>query len=307
MKGLVKYLYHNTKIGYVVVSIPLYFYDFFRYKMFSDKTFIKRRYNKTFGYKLNLKKPQTFTEKMQWLKLYEHTDLLTICADKLAVRRYVREKIGGKYLLPLIYHTDKVKDIHFDEFPAIPVVIKVNHNSGGTIIVKDKNAVNFKKLRLELKIQLKSNYFYSSGEWQYKNIKPCILIEKLLQDDTGNDILNDYKIHCFNGKPQYIQTFFDRETEIKENWYDREWNPLDVYDKTPKKRQVPKPELLGDLLEIASILSKDFIYVRVDLYISQNQIYFGELTFHPASGFMKFQPQEFDRILGDKLKLPIEV
>jgi hypothetical protein len=147
------------------------------------------------------------------------------------------------------------------------------------------------------------NYYYPSREWEYKKIKPCIIVEKLLQDESKNDILNDYKIHCFNGKPLYIQTIFDRNTEVKEDWYDINWNLLDVYYFSPIKKHIPKPKVLNELLKLSAILSKDFSYVRVDLYISQNKIYFGELTFHPYGGFMKFRPQEFDKILGDQLIL----
>jgi hypothetical protein len=275
--------------------------------MLSDKTFIKRQFKKTFGYELNLKHPKTFTEKIQWLKLNDRTSLQTLCADKLSVRDYIKEKIGEQYLIPLIYYTNNAKELILDKLPDYPVIIKTNHGSGGVIIVKDKQSIDIRKIQQKLKIQLNQNYYTRSKEWEYKNIKPCIIVEQLLQDESNNDILNDYKVHCFNGSPQYIQTIFDRTIEVKENWYDAKWNLLDVHYFSPIKKYLPKPKLLNELLNVATILSTDFIYVRVDLYISNNQIYFGELTFHPYGGFMKFHPQEFDKILGDKLKLPIEV
>lgn len=297
---------NHEEMGNFVKKIYLKYFYTFRYKLLSDKAFIKKKFKKTFKYELNLENPKTFTEKIQWLKLNNKDCLLTQCADKLAVRNYVKEKIGEKYLVPLIYYTNNVNDINLEKLPNFPVIIKTNNNSGGTIVVVDKNVCNFKEIQKKLKKALKTNFFYVGREWEYKNVKPCIIIEKLLKDDSNNDILNDYKVHCFNGIPQYIQTIFDRNIEMKENWYDTEWNLLNVYYFSSLKKQISKPKLLNKLIEIATILSKDFIYVRVDLYISQNKIYFGELTFRPYAGFMKFHPKEFDRILGEKLKLPIE-
>jgi len=286
-------------------NIINFFLDIIKQRLLPGSVFIKMKYKKNFGYKLNLKNPQTFTEKIQWLKLNNKDDLLTQCADKLAVRKYIKEKIGEEYLIPLVFYTYNADDIDPEKLPDFPVIIKTNHGSGGVIIVEDKTKCDFKEIRKNLKDALKLNFYYLGREWEYKNIKPCIIVEKLLRDESGNDVLNDYKIHCLNGVPQYIQTIFDRHIEVKENWYDTKWNLLDVYYYSPIKKEIPKPVFLDELLRIAAILSKDFIYVRVDLYSSHNQIYFGELTFRPLAGFMKFKPQEFDKIMGEKLVLPI--
>ena len=155
MKDFLKNLYYNTTIGYYIISIPKFFYDFFKSKFISDKADIKRKFKKTFGYKLNLENPQTFNEKIQWLKLNYRTDLHTLCADKLAVRDYVKEKVGEKYLVPLVYFTDKSEDLTLDKLPEYPVIIKTNHASGGVVIVKDKQTIDIKKEQKTFKRRFK--------------------------------------------------------------------------------------------------------------------------------------------------------
>ena len=313
MKDFIKNLYYNTTFGYYVISIPKYFYDFFiNYRFLSDKAAIKRKFKKTFGYKLNLENPQTLNEKIQWLKLNYRTNLHTLCADKLAVRDYVKEKIGEKHLVPLVYFTNKLKELTLNKLPDYPVIIKTNHDSGGTIIVKDKQTFNIKNNKL--KIHLKQNYYISSKEWQYKKIKPSILIEKLLIDEHGN-IPMDYKFHCFLGKVEVIQVDIDRLTTHRRNFYDKQWNLLPfmwvkkyktkLIETSTSNKVIPKPKTLEEMIDIAEKLSSPFYYVRIDLYLVGTQIYFGEITFHHGGGFEIIYPQEFDKILGDKLKLPI--
>jgi len=255
----------------------------------------------------DLEHPRTFSEKIQWLKLNDRTPLHTICADKYKVREYIKEKIGEEYLIPLVFETRKVNNICAENMPDYPVIIKTNHGSGGIFVVKDKNHTDFNKIQQQLKVTLKSNYYYLGKEWEYKNIKPRLIVERLMTDNSGNDLLNDYKIHCFNGKPIYIQTLFDRKTEIKETWYDVDWNQQSFRYYSDKSKDVEKPICLKEMLKVASELSKYFVYVRVDLYVVNGNIYFGELTFHPAAGFMKWDPQEWDLKLGSKLKLPIDL
>jgi hypothetical protein len=307
MKQFIKKLYYNTRIGYWIISIPKYFYDLVRYRLLPEKMFIQIIFKKYHGYKLNLKNPKTLNEKIQWLKLNDRTNLHTMCADKFAVRKYVKEKVGEEYLIPLIFFTDKIDELVLDKLPEYPVIIKTNHDSGGAIIVKDKQFVNISSVKQDLRKQLKRNYYYQSKEWQYKNIKPKILIEKLLIDKTGN-IPEDYKFHCFHGRVEVIHVDIDRFINHKRNIYDAQWNLLPFswfYNTSPTI--IEKPEILDQMISIAERLSQPFMYVRVDLYLIQNKIYFGELTFHHGSGVEKIEPQEFDRILGDKLKLPIEV
>ena len=267
-----------------------------------DETYLKNKYKKIFSKEADMKNPKLFTEKIQWIKLNDRKNIYTTCTDKLLVKDYIKEKLGSQYLIPLVFSTNDYKEISKKNLPDYPVVVKTTHDSNSTIMIYDKQNVNFKRIQDLLKKKLHRNYYEVDREWQYKNIKPKIIVEKLLKDDADS-ILNDYKIHCFHGKPMFIQTIFDRSTVIKENWYDINWNLLDVYYLASEKKYLKKPVLLNELLGIAELLSKDFAYVRVDLYISYGQIYFGELTFTPHSGFMKFTPRSLDLQLGNFLKL----
>lgn len=306
MKEKLKNYYYNSTFGHYLLYIPkkiCNIYREFKVNKLTDKELIKMKYKEYLSRDVNLENPKLFTEKIQWLKLNDRNNLYTKCADKYLVRGYIKEKIGQEYLIPLIFMTEDYSEINQRKLPNYPVIIKTTHDSGGTFIIQDKTTFDFKSLRKELAKRLKQNFYLLNREWEYKNIKPRIIVEKLLQDDSGNDQLNDYKIYCFHGKPMYIQTIFDRGIETKEDWYDTNWNLLDVYYFSPIKKHVEKPKLLKELLNIAEKLSQDFPYVRVDLYVSSNKIYFGELTFRPYGGFMKFVPESFDAELGHYLNL----
>lgn len=306
MKEKLRYYYYNSTFGYYLLYIPQKIWNEYRVlrdNKLNDEKFIKIKYKEFLKKDLNLVTPKLFTEKIQWLKLNDRNDLYTKCADKYLVRSYVEEKVGSKYLIPLVFMTENYKDINKKKIPNYQVIVKTSHDSGGTFIIQDKNAFDFKKLKKELAKRLKINFYYLNREWEYKNIKPRIIVEKLLKDDSGNEKLNDYKIHCFHGKAKFIQTIFDRGFSTKEDWYDINWNLLNVYYFSPLKKHVEKPKFLEELLCISEKLSKDFPYVRVDLYVANNQIYFGELTFRPYGGFMKFVPESFDMELGNYLFL----
>lgn len=278
-------------------------YDFYRYRIVSDRTYLRRKYKEKFGRYPDLESPKLFTEKLQWLKLYDRFPLKTICADKYAVRDFVKERIGDKHLIPLVFVTEEVEDINRYNIPDFPVIIKVNHDSGGTMIVNDKNEFDFKGAKKSLKESLKTNYYWFSKEWEYKNIRPKIIIEKLMQDGTGNNLLNDYKIYCFNGEPAFIQTLFDRESLLKETWYNLNWEKQEFYYFSKYRKDVPRPSSLSKMIEVARKLSQGFKYVRVDLYDVGGEVFFGEMTFHPLSGMMKWEPPIWDKKLGDLLKL----
>jgi hypothetical protein len=283
---------------------------YFKHRILSDKAYVKSQYKSVFGKRLNLNSPKYFTEKIQWLKLYDRNPLYTICADKFKVREYVSKKIGEEYLIPLIFYTENPETIPFNMLPS-EYIIKTNHTSGYNMIYRNKKIYFFdhvhnfskKKVVKILKNWLKKNVFYQNREWEYKKISPKIIIEELLTDGENNGVLNDYKIHCFNGEPKYIQTIFDRNEGVKENWYDTSWNSIDLYYYSKNKKQIKKPKNLQELLKVSRALSAEFNYVRVDLYIIRGKVLFGELTFHPYGGLMKFKPSEWDLKLGDLLKL----
>jgi len=309
MKQKLKNYYYSSKLGYYLLYLPQKIWSKYRVlrdNSTDDEELIKRKYREFLSKDVSLENPKLFTEKIQWLKLNDRRDIYTQCADKYSVRDYIEEKIGSKYLIPLVFMTEDYSDINEKNLPDYPVIVKTTHDSGGTFIIEDKKTFDFKKLQRELVQRLKNNFYYLNREWEYKNIKPRIIVEQLLKDESGNKRLNDYKIHCFHGKPMFIQTIFDRGIETKEDWYDTDWNLLDVYYFSPIKKNIEKPKILDDLLNVAEKLSQDFPYVRVDLYVVNEQIYFGELTFRPYGGFMKFVPESFDEELGSYLNLNIK-
>lgn len=271
-----------------------------------DEEFIKRKFRICIGKNPALKKPVTFNEKLQWLKLYYRKSEYTIMADKYRVRDYISEKIGEQYLIPLLGVWDHPDEIDFDALPD-KFVLKCNHNSGlGMCICKDKSALNLKKVKAELNRGLKQDYYLTGREWPYKDVPRKIIAEQYMKSEAGG--LTDYKIHCFNGEPKLILVCKDRflETGLTEDFFSSDWEHLDI--RRPKhpnaSAPIKKPEELDEMLRLAAILSKDIPFLRVDFYIVDHKIYFSELTFYPASGFDKFVPEIWDNILGDWLKLP---
>lgn len=276
---------------------------------FPPKFFTKLKYFKVFRKKLNLNNPITLNEKIQWKKIYDHNSFYTLCADKYAVRDLIKKKIGEKYLIPLLYYTDKPEDIPFDKL-HLPYIIKSNHCSGHTIIIRDKKEINKKEIIKKCKHWLKINYYKQGKEWQYKNIKPKILIEKLLLDEKKN-IPKDYKFHCFNGEVEFIAVDTDRFGKHKRSFFDKTWRLLPFTWSVKIKgkpeneieKNILKPRKLKEMIKLVESLSDGFDYIRVDLYIVKDKIYFGELTFHHGGGFQTFFPGKYDLIYGKKLNL----
>ena len=287
--------------------------NFYKYHLIPEKRYISNKFKKSFGYPLNLKQPKTLNEKIQWLKLNDRTKLHTSYADKYEARKFIKEKIGEEYLVPLIFETKDIKQLIPSNLPDFPVIIKTNHDSSGGLIIKEKEKNNWKEIQKRFKKQLKKNYYYQSKEWQYKNIKPRVIVEKLLIDDEGN-MPFDYKVHCFNGRTTTIQVDIDRFGFHQRNWYSIAWQREPFYwsalkggRKTdPADWDIKKPICLDKMLELSELLAKDFIYVRVDWYIFKRKLYFGELTFHHDSGYQPILPKNWDLKLGQMLKLPVD-
>ena len=229
------------------------------------------------------------------------------------VRDFIKNKIGEEFLVPLILHTNSIEKIKPDVLPDFPVIIKTNHDSGNYFIIRNKENQDWKNIKKILNKSLKSNYYYSSKEWQYKNIKPCVIVEKLLMRENGK-IPFDYKIHCFNGKIQIISVDLNRGSDKHcRNWYDGDWRKMPFkwssmikgHVTDPSFMEVKKPQQLDEMVRYSEILAKHFCYVRVDWYEVDGKLYFSELTFHHDSGYRPFSPTEWDLKLGIKLKLPI--
>lgn len=274
----------------------------------SDKKFLEYRFLSEMGYKLNLKNPQTFNEKLQWLKLYDRNPKYTQMVDKYEVREYIKEKIGEEYLIPLLGVYDKFEDIDFDKLPK-QFVIKCNHDSGGLVICKDKSKLNIDEVRKKINRSLKSNYYYSGREWPYKNVKPKIIIEKYMEDKETKELI-DYKLYSFNGKVDYVMACFDRfNGGTKFIYFDKNWNIKREFSndgmKYGDKITLKKPKCLNKMFEFASLLSKDIPFVRVDFYEVNGKLYFGELTFYPSSGFDNTRPEKISKYLNDMLEIGV--
>ena len=276
--------------------------------LLSTETYLRWRWMVKMGYPLPLDNPQTFNEKLQWLKVHDHNPLYSTMVDKYRVKEYVAQKLGAEYVVPLLGVWDRAEDIDWDCLPQ-RFVLKCTHDSSGLVICKDKSKLDRRKTVKKLGKALKVNYFNKSREWPYKNVQRKIIAEQFLEDTHGGD-LADYKIHCFNGVPKVILVCKDRFTEhgLTEDFFSDKWEHLDV--KRPHHPQaghdIDTPAELQEMLRCASELAKDIPFVRVDFYTANNKVYFGELTFFPAGGMVKFEPEEWDYKLGSWTKLPLQ-
>lgn len=273
-------------------------------KILPDSVYLKMIFKKHLGYDLNLKNPKTLNEKLQWLKLNYKDPILTTCADKLAVRDYIIKKIGADYLVPLLYTTRDVNSLKTYSFPEVPFIVKANHNSGGFKIYKNKADVDIDDLISNCETWMKTVYYHKNKEWQYKNIPPTILIEQLLMDEEGG-IPSDIKFTCVNGRVEIVHVDSNKEIVHMRNNYTRDFEPLEVDwpAEYPRNKYLEKIDRFDEMRTLAEKLAEPFPFVRVDFYSVQGKIYFGELTFHPTSGFGRFSPPHYDLDMGKKLDL----
>lgn len=273
-----------------------------------DEMYLKIQYRLKFNKKLDLKKPKTFNEKLQWLKLNDRNPDYIKMVDKFEAKKYVAGLIGDEYIIPTLGVWDSFDDINFDTLPN-RFVLKCTHDSGGLVICKDKSSFNYEDARKKLTNWLNINFYYSSREWPYKNIKPRIIAEEYMEDEKSAELV-DYKFFCFNGCPKFIYV-----SEGLSNHSTAKMDFLDMnYEKVPFKREDYKnfeklplrPVNFEKMKELAINLSKNITFIRVDFYEINGKLYFGELTFFPCAGFIKFSPEEWDRKLGDMLILSEE-
>lgn len=270
-----------------------------------DKPYLKVCYRLKTHKKLDLKNPQTFNEKLQWLKLYNRNPQYTTLVDKYKVREYIREKIGEEYLIPLVGGPYKsVNEINLDGLPN-QFVLKCNHDSGSVVICRDKKAFDFDAAKKKLDYCLKHNFWYLGREWPYKDVEPCIIAEQYMVDESGNE-LKDYKIFNFDGKPEIIQVDFGRFKKHKRNLYDKDWNYIEAAIEYPTdpEMQISKPRQLEEMLKLARLISEDFPFLRTDFYSIEDRLYLGEITLFHGSGFEEFRPDEWDGRLGNRIILP---
>lgn len=275
-------------------------------RVIPDKVFINIKFFKFFGHFVDFKNPKTYNEKLQWLKIYNRDPLYNTFVDKYLVKEYVAKKIGEQYIIPLLGKWNSFDEIDFDKLPD-QFVLKCNHDCGGIVICRDKSSFDKVAAKKKLEEHLKDNYYWQHREWPYKDVKPCIFAEKYMVDESGYE-LKDYKWFCFDGEPKALYIAQDRENEnedTKFDFYDMAFNHLPIKNGHPNANAIKeKPEGFEEMYKLAQVLSKGIPHVRVDFYNINGKIYFGELTLFHMSGFVKFEPKEWDKIFGDWIKLP---
>ena len=274
-------------------------------KHIHDELYIRLKYKIIFGKEINLNNPQTFNEKMNWLKLNYHNPEMTIMADKLWAKEWVAKKIGEKYVVPCYGSWKRLEDINFAQLPEL-FFLKSNQDSGGGMMINKKTGINIIALKRRFGSNriAKKNWYYTSREWSYKHIEPCILAEEYLDEETGHE-LHDYKFWCFNGKPHYMY-ITNKGKNVKENFYDMDFNP--IYIDHGFERVYPeyeKPANFEKMKEIATVLSDGIPFVRVDFFNVKGKLKFGECTFYDWAAFKPFN-NGWDKKLGDLLILPID-
>lgn len=271
------------------------------------KLYVPIQYESVTQKRLNLEKPETFNEKLQWYKVYYKNPSFHQLADKYNVRDYIKQKVGEQYLNDLLGVYKTPKEIDFEQLPE-KFVLKCVHGSGFNLIVKNKKDICLKQTIKLLKKWQKKNYYNKGKEWSYKNIEPLIIAEKFLED-SKNKIINDYKFFCFNGEIKFIQVDLERKVNNYRCHYDTNWQKLPFYhEKNPfYTGEAEQPSNLEDMIYVAQTLSKDIPFVRVDLYSIDNKTIFGEMTFYPSNGTNPYLPLEYNKIIGDYFVLPNKI
>lgn len=280
-------------------------------KKMSDEKYLRWVYYLRTGKHLNLEHPETFNEKIQWLKLHNTSDECTRSVDKYEVRQLIAEKIGEKYLIPMLGCWDSFDEIDFDKLPK-QFVLKCTHDSGSVVICREKNTFNKEAAKAKLEAAMKHNFFWTGREYPYKNVKPRIICEKLMKDNNSDDLV-DYKFFCFGGQPKVLfyasERFTSKDKVAKFDFYDMDLNHLPIKSAGHDNSTIPPSvsmENFTKMKELCCILSAGFPHVRVDFYVINDKIYFGELTFHHDGGFVNLEPDEWNTTFGNWIHLPTD-
>lgn len=284
----------NPKICAILFLNKLHFMN--------DESYLKIRYRLETGKKLNLKNPETFNDKLNWLKLHDRKPLYTKLADKYTVREYIKEKLGEEYLIPCLGVWNSFEEIDFDKLPE-QFVLKCTHDSGSVVICKDKSQFDVQKAKEKIERKLKKNLYWWGREWVYKDIKPRIIAEKYMEDSETVE-LRDYKFFCFDGKPEMLFVATDRPHDTRFDFFDLDFNNLHIkngHENATKK--INKPKCFEEMKLLAAKLSKDIPHVRIDFYEVDGQVYFGEITFYHFCGVVPFEPDEWNYKLGELIDI----
>lgn len=275
------------------------------YHNMPDETYLRKMFKATMGYPLDLEHPRTFNEKLQWLKLHDRKPIYTTMVDKYAVKDYVAGIIGEEYIIPTLGVWDSFDEIDFGSLPD-QFVLKCTHDSGGLVVVKDKRKMDMNAAKKKISRSLKRNYFYLGREWPYKDVKPRVIAEKYMEDSSTGE-LRDYKFFCFGGVAKCYKVDFDRFIEHRANYFTMDGELMKLGEEVcpPNfERDIRPPDNIGKIKELAETLSESVPFLRADFYDADGKIYFGELTFFPASGFGEFIYESNDRLFGNWIKLP---
>ena len=277
-------------------------------KLIPDEKYLRVMYHIMMKEKLDINHPKTFNQKLQWLKLHDRKSTYPLMVDKYEAKKFVEKLIGEQYIIPTLGVWYSFDEIDFGRLPS-RFVLKCTHDSGGIIICKDKESLNSDDARKRIEKCLNNNYYFNGREWPYKTVKPRIIAEKYMEDADSTRDLTDYKIYCFNGEPKLVQVISDRFSgKLMNDHYTLEWEKLDLTRGKYAVSSVPitKPLELDEILSLATKLCIDTYFARIDFYIINHHIYFGEITFFPSSGFVPFNPPKWDKILGEWIHLPID-
>lgn len=273
-----------------------------------DKQYLQIVYRLRTGKNLNLKNPRSFNEKLQWLKLYDRKPEYTKMVDKFEAKQYVAGIIGEEYIIPTLGVWDKFEDIDFSQLPD-KFVLKCTHDSGGLVMCTDKSKLDLIAARKKLNKCLRTNYYRTTKEWPYKDVKPRIIAEQYMTDEGIDDTLDDFKEHNFNGTPHFVLLCQDsiKTTGLTESFFTGAWEHIDV--KSPHHRnaalETARPKELNEMLRVSEMLSKDIPLLRTDFYTINKKVFFGEFNFVPSNGFEEFEIDKYDGIIGNWLQLPI--
>lgn len=276
------------------------------YKNMSDEDFLRMQFKNVFGYELNLDNPQTFSEKLQWLKLYDRNPKYTMMVDKYAVKSYVASLIGEEHIIKTLGVWNSFDEIDFDSLPE-QFVLKCTHDSGGLVICTDKSKLDLNKARKKINKSLANDYYMQNREWPYKDVPRRIIAEEYMVDESGYE-LKDYKFFAFDGCVKAMFVASDRMSaaeETKFDFFDMNFNHLPFTNGHPNsKRPIEKPATFDEMKKYSEVLSKGLPEARIDFYDINGMVYFGEITFFHWSGFQKFEPMEWDEKFGEWIVLP---
>lgn len=271
----------------------------------SSETLLRMRYYSNFGKELDLDSPKTYTEKLQWLKIYDRKDIYTTMVDKFEAKKYIAQKIGAEYVIPLLGVWEDIEEIDFENLPN-QFVLKATHDSGGYVICKEKSELDYGYVKKRFKKLLGINYYIGSREWPYKNVKPRVIAEQYMEDKEDGE-LRDYKFFTFGGVPKvlYITQARGADEETVADFYDMDFKHLPFTIDHDTAQIPPHPPKNFELMKsLAAKLSEGTPQLRVDFYEVNGKVYVGEMTFYHCSGLVPFNPQEWDEIFGEWVVLP---